>query len=179
MLILTIMIVMFAIRLLFLRLSIQNEKRILADGGKEFGVKNSRFLTLLHILVYIFSLAETMLKNITFDTTSLIGLLLMLFSVAMLYWVTELLAGIWTVKLMIKKDHQFVDHWLFKRIKHPNYFLNICPELIGVVLLCHASITAMLLFPFYILSLYIRIRKENQLILEIIIPNGRQCSKVK
>lgn len=169
--ILVLMIMMFVIRLLFLKISIQNEKRILAEGGKEFGAKNSKFLTLLHIMIYFFALTEAMLNKVVIDGIGLLGLSLMIFSIAMLYWVTNLLRGIWTVKLMLKKNHPYVDHWLFKYVKHPNYFLNICPELIGIVLLCHAQITAMLLFPFYILSLYIRIREENQLLSEIIIPS--------
>ncbi|MGT2934088.1 isoprenylcysteine carboxyl methyltransferase family protein [Streptococcus catagoni] len=167
------MISMFVIRLLFLKVSIANEKEIIANGGKEFGKTNSQFLTLLHIMAYFFSFSEALLKQVRFDWISFVGLILMVLSMAMLYWVTQLLTGIWTVKLMVAKDHRYVDHWLFRQVKHPNYFLNICPELLGIFLLCHASITAMLIIPFYILSLYIRIREENMVLREFIIPNGK------
>lgn len=44
--ILVLMMTMFIIRLLFLKISIQNEKRILAEGGKEFGAKKLQILDL-------------------------------------------------------------------------------------------------------------------------------------
>lgn len=171
--ILFIMLGMFIIRLAFLKLSIENEKAILANGGREFGKLNSQFLTLLHVMIYFFASLEAFLKKSTFDLWSLLGLVLMLFSLLVLHKVTQLLKGIWTVKLMIANNHQYVDHWLFRYIKHPNYFLNICPELLGIVLLCQAKITAWLLFPFYLLVINIRIHEENRLIKEVIIPNGK------
>ena len=100
------------------------------------------------------------------------GLGLLIFAMFMLYVVTKLLGEIWTVKLMLVKNHQFVDHWLFRYVKHPNYFLNIIPELIGLALLCHALLSFCILFPFYIIVLYNRIKEEEQLLREVIIPNG-------
>ena len=92
---------------------------------------------------------------------------------AALYWVIQLLGPIWTVKLMLVKNHRFVDHWLFQTVKHPNYFLNILPELIGLALLCHATYSFCLLFPLYVLILNRRIREENKLLQEVLIPNGQ------
>lgn len=172
MLILVIMLSMFFARLIFLKISIKNEKSILANGGKEFGKVNSQALTLLHILIYLFATSEAIVKQTSFDKWSFFGLCLMVFSLIVLYWVTQLLEGIWTVKLMLAKDHKFVDHWIFHYVKHPNYFLNIFPELLGIILLCHAKITASILLPFYIITIVIRIREENRLIKEVIIPNG-------
>ncbi|KGR72343.1 isoprenylcysteine carboxyl methyltransferase family protein [Streptococcus phocae subsp. salmonis] len=172
MIILLLMLAMFAIRLVFLKKSIANEKAILAQGGKEFGVQNTKFLTLLHIMIYAFAVTEALLKQVSFDAISFLGLLLMVFSLVVLYEVTRILGEIWTVKLMLAKDHKYVDHWLFRTVKHPNYFLNIGPELVGIVLLCHAQITAILLFPCYALVIYLRIKEENKLLAEVIIPNG-------
>ncbi len=90
----------------------------------------------------------------------------------MLYVVTQLLGEIWTVKLMLVKNHKFVDHWLFRYVKHPNYFLNIVPELIGLALLCHSLISFCILFPLYAVVLYNRIKEEEKLLKEVIIPNG-------
>ena len=171
--IVTLMIALFLLRLFFLKISIKNEKRILADGGKEYGVANTKLLTICHILFYAACLTEAIVKKASFDAVSAIGLALLVFAMAMLYWVIQLLGPIWTVKLMLVKNHHFVDHWLFQTIKHPNYFLNILPELIGLALLCHASLSFSLLFPPYLFILYRRIREENRLLQEVIIPNGR------
>ncbi|MGP1530553.1 MAG: isoprenylcysteine carboxyl methyltransferase family protein [Treponema sp.] len=168
----SIVIAIFIIRLLFLKISKANEKNILANGGKEYGVKNSKRLTLLHILFYAVCLTESMLKTAAFDRMSMLGCILLVFSMIMLYIVTRLLKGIWTVKLMLVHNHQYNDHWLFRTVKHPNYFLNIAPELIGLALLCHALYTAIIILPFYAVVLYIRIKEENRLLQEVIIPNS-------
>ncbi|TCD45976.1 hypothetical protein D3X11_00375 [Streptococcus sp. X16XC17] len=165
------MLCMFGIRLAFLKLSIANEKRILANGGKEYGVKNTKWITILHILFYFSCLVEAMVNKVQLDTLGFLGLGLMLFSLFMLCTVTRLLGDIWTVKLMLLKDHRFVDHWLFRVVKHPNYFLNILPELVGIALLCHAKYSAWLLIP-YAYVLYKRIQEENKLLAEVIIPNS-------
>lgn len=167
-----LMLLMFAIRLGFLKISIRNEKAILANGGKEYGVKISKAITILHIIFYFSSIAEALINKVKLDAIGLFGLGLMVFSISMLFVVTRLLGDIWTVKLMIAHHHQFVDHWLFRTVKHPNYFLNIAPELIGIALLCHAKYTALFVLPFYIVAIYLRIREENHLIQTIIKPNG-------
>ncbi|HGL7733455.1 TPA: hypothetical protein ACKC7X_000826 [Streptococcus pneumoniae] len=51
--VLAIILVTFLIRLIFLKRSIENEKRILSNGGKEFGVENTKRLTLAHIVFYL------------------------------------------------------------------------------------------------------------------------------
>lgn len=163
---------LFLLRLYFLSISIKNEKRILAEGGKEFGVANTKLLTICHILFYAACLTEAILTRAGIDALSAIGLILLLFSMAMLYWVIQLLGPIWTVKLMLVKNLRFVDHWLFQTVKHPNYFLNILPELMGLALLCLARISFCLLFPLYAFILFRRIREENRLLQEVIIPNS-------
>ena len=161
----------FALRLFFLKLSKTNEQRILQDGGTEYGVKTTKCLTIVHIIYYLACVTEAIYSQTTFDSLSTIGLIMMIFSMIMLYIVTRLLKGIWTIKLMIVKNHQFNDHWLFRNIKHPNYYLNIGPELIGVALLCHATYSAIILLPIYAWILYLRIKEENYLIQHIILPN--------
>ncbi len=167
-----IVVGVFLLRLVFLKISLRNEKQILKDGGKEYGVQNTKLLTVIHILFYLSCLVESLWKQQQFDWISSIGLLLLVFSMSMLYWVTRILGDIWTVKLMLVKDHKFIDHWLFRFIKHPNYFLNILPELVGLALLCHATYSFCLLAPIYAFILYKRIAEENKLLKEVIIPNG-------
>ena len=78
-----------------------------------------------------------------------------------------ILGKYWSVKLIFEPDHQLIEHWLFQWVKHPNYFLNILPELIGVVLLFHAYVTLIIFILPYSLCLYLRIKKENQLVASI------------
>lgn len=159
-------------RLRFLKLSNSNEQAILADGGQEYGVKNSTIMKYLHILFYLVCFVEFIIHRPELDMMSFIGAALLIFSMAMLYLVAKLLGPVWTIKLMIVKNHKFVNHWLFQHVKHPNYFLNVVPEMIGLALLSHAYIALFILFPIYCITLYIRIKEEEQLIKEIILPNG-------
>lgn len=162
----------FIVRLYFLKISKANEKRILEGGGKEFGVKNTKYITILHILFYAFCVVEYIVNGTKIDTIGIVGLVLIGFSMFMLNTVVHLLEGIWTVKLMLVNNHKFNDHWLFRTVKHPNYFLNIIPELAGLALLCHAKYTAIVILPLYAIVLYRRIKEEEKILNEIIIPNG-------
>lgn len=167
-----IVIFVFVIRLYFLKISRANEQRILAEGGKEYGKENSKRITTLHILFYLGCLLEAITYSTKFDTIGIIGLILIIFSMFMLYVVTQLLKDIWTIKLMLVKNHKYNDHWLFRVVKHPNYFLNIVPELVGLALLCHAKYTAIIILPLYAIVLYIRIKEEEYILKNIIIPNS-------
>ncbi|MET3557243.1 isoprenylcysteine carboxyl methyltransferase (ICMT) family protein YpbQ [Streptococcus rupicaprae] len=168
----SILLIVFLVRLVFLKKSIRNERAILADGGCEYGVENTKRLTVLHILFYVLCLIESIIYRVHLDSLGVLGLALLIFSMLMLYLVTQLLGDIWTVKLMLLKNHRFVDHWLFRVVKHPNYFLNIVPELIGLGLLCHARWTCILILPLYAIVLFIRIKEEEKLLRDIIIPNS-------
>lgn len=161
----------FLIRLIFLNISKKHEKAIIANGGKEYGIITTKWLTVVHILFYAACVWEAFYNNVQFDLLSAVGLALLIFSMCMLCVVVRLLGNIWTIKLMLVKNHQFNNHWLFRTVKHPNYFLNIVPELIGVSLLCHAFYSAVFILPVYAYILFRRIREENYLLKEVIIPN--------
>ncbi|WP_163655558.1 isoprenylcysteine carboxylmethyltransferase family protein [Listeria sp. PSOL-1] len=164
--ILFIFLFVFITRLFFLKKSKANEKRILQQGGVEYGKINSRWIACLHTAFYLSCLGEGLLRKSSFDSISSIGVILLLFSLVMLYYVSHLLGSVWTIKLMLVKNHQYNDHWLFTKIKHPNYYCNIIPELIGLALLCHASYTFIVVFPIYLITLIIRIRQEDTLLRE-------------
>ncbi|MGG7048153.1 MULTISPECIES: isoprenylcysteine carboxyl methyltransferase family protein [unclassified Campylobacter] len=164
----------FVLRLFFLKISKQNEIIILQTGGVEYGIKNTKFLTLAHILFYAGCIVEVVINGQKFDTISVIGLAFVVFAFLMLYYIVNfLLKGIWTVKLMVVKNHKYNPHWLFKTIRHPNYYLNIIPELIGLALLCHAKFTFIIIMPIYLIILSVRIRQEDKILKEIIIPNSK------
>ena len=147
-----------------MRVSKQNEARIVADGGREYGAFNSKLMAIVHVLIYFCALGEFYYLDRSVNLLTFIGMGLVVFSMYMLYMVSRLLSPIWTVKLMVAKNHQYVDHWLFRNIKHPNYFLNIVPELVGIILVCQAWYTARLLLPIYAIIMYIRIIEENKII---------------
>ncbi|WP_290541262.1 isoprenylcysteine carboxylmethyltransferase family protein [Alistipes sp.] len=60
-----------------------------------------------------------------------------------------------------EKTSRYFRSFLFRTVRHPNYILNIVPELIGVALLCNAWKTLYIGFPLYLCLLVIRIRQEE------------------
>ena len=126
------------------------------------GAANTIALTAAHILFYGAAVAEGAWRNSPIDGISYAGFTLYGFGVVMLLLVMRLLGRWWTVKLIIARDHQLVTHPLFRRVRHPNYFLNLLPELTGLGLALHAYGTLWVGLPGYLILLTIRIRQEER-----------------
>ena len=71
------------------------------------------------------------------------------------------LGRFWTVKLLIARDHRLVSNPLFRWVRHPNYFLNILPELASFAVALDAYVTLIIGLPLYLMPLMIRIRQEE------------------
>lgn len=157
----------FVLRLISLSFSIRNEKRLLGKGAKQYGKFNSLLLTLAHIAYYFGALYEAYCKGIKFNSLSVVGVGIMVFAYGMLFYVIYKLRDVWTVKLYIVPNQRIERSFLFRSIRHPNYYLNIMPELIGVALLCNAWTTLCIGFPLYLCLLVIRIRQEEAVMKEL------------
>ena len=149
------------IRLGFLRRSIQNEKRLKAAGAVEYGAGVTKALTLAHVIYYLTALIQGLRHGLVMDHVFLFGLLLYVFGIAILVWVVKALGPVWTIKLMMARDHVLHQGWLFRTFKHPNYFLNIVPELVGLGLMFHAFRLIEISLPLYCIPLGVRIVQES------------------
>lgn len=152
----------FFLRLCSLAFSMRNERKLLALGAQQYGKYNSLLLTIAHILFYASALAEGFLRETSLCITSYIGFGVLLFSYSMLGYVIYKIRDVWTLKLYIAPAHRIERGWLFRTVKHPNYYLSIIPELIGIVLLCGANYTFFVGFSLYLIILWRRIRLEEQ-----------------
>jgi len=156
----------FLFRFATMIISGKNEKMLAKLGAVEFGKVNSKLLVVAHFGFYIACLTEGILNGNAFNNDGLtrIGLLLYIFSIIVLYIVIYSIKHIWTVKLIIapKAYHTINKGYLFKFIKHPNYFLNIIPELIGTALVFHSFLTLFIGLPIYLIPLVIRILQEEK-----------------
>lgn len=155
-------VIFFSLRLVSLSYSIRNEKRIQKKGAVQYGKLNSLLLTLAHIAYYFSSLYEAYASGSGFNYFSVWGVAVMGFAYAMLFYVIYKLRDVWTVKLYIVPNQRIERSFLFRTVRHPNYYLNILPELIGVALLCNAWHTLAIGLPVYICFLAIRIRQEEK-----------------
>ena len=80
----------------------------------------------------------------------------------MLVWIVRLLGPVWTVKIMIAQNHPISRHALFRTVRHPNYLLNILPELVGYAVIFHAWWTLLVGLPVYLVVLIVRIAQEER-----------------
>ncbi|HVI90388.1 MAG TPA: isoprenylcysteine carboxylmethyltransferase family protein [Dongiaceae bacterium] len=150
------------LRLTTLAISIRHERALKADGAEEIGAGNSIVLALTHIAYYVAAIVEGSLRGAPPDLITWAGFALYAFGMVMLLLVIRILGRFWTVKLLIARDHELVTHPLFRRIRHPNYFLNILPELVGFALALHAWWTLVIGLVLYAVPLTRRIRQEEK-----------------
>ncbi|WP_117194136.1 isoprenylcysteine carboxyl methyltransferase family protein [Rhizobium terrae] len=161
-----ILIVIFlaaaAARITSVAVSKRHEAALRANGAVEHGAFNTKLLAIVHGLYYFAAFGEGWWRQSQFDTVSAGGLVIFAAAMLMLVWIVRLLGAVWTVKIMIAKDHPVSRHWLFRTVRHPNYVLNILPELVGYALIFHAWWTLAIGLPVYLVVLIIRIRQEER-----------------
>lgn len=161
-----ILIVIFlaaaAARIASVLVSKRHERQLRKQGAVEYGALNSTLLALAHTIFYFAALGEGWIRQTQFDAMSMIGLAIFVAAMLMLVWIVNILGDVWTVKIMIAPNHPISRHALFRTIRHPNYFLNILPELIGYALVFHAYFTLAIGLPVYLVILAIRIVQEER-----------------
>src|SRR5712691_9274377 len=150
------------LRLGGLAVSMRNEKALKAQGAREYGRRTSRLLALAHTLFYLGAFAEGLWRQTQPTPWTAGGVLLYGLAVLALLVVWRELNGLWTVKLLIASDHTLNRSALFRWVRHPNYFLNILPELVGLALIMGAWLVLVLGLPLYLLVLRARIVQEEQ-----------------
>jgi isoprenylcysteine carboxyl methyltransferase (ICMT) family protein YpbQ len=149
------------LRLITLAVSTRNERALKHNGAIEFGKPNSIALAVMHAGFYLAALIEGYVHRQDFDTLSAFGGVIWVLSMLALVAVISALGRLWTVKLFIAPDHVWIRQGIYKYVRHPNYVLNIVPELVGLCLLLHAWWTLAIGLPLYLIPLCIRIRQEN------------------
>ncbi|SFE42157.1 Uncharacterized protein YpbQ, isoprenylcysteine carboxyl methyltransferase (ICMT) family [Chitinophaga sp. CF118] len=157
------------LRLITIVISAINEKKLKKHGAVEYGKANSTFLIVAHFAYYFSCVFEGTQRGAFFyDTISYAGLGIYVFAVLVLYYVIYAIRHVWTVKLIIAPSsmHTINKSPLFRYVKHPNYFLNIIPELIGIALFFHAWITLVVGMIIYLIPLITRIRQEEAIMKE-------------
>jgi isoprenylcysteine carboxyl methyltransferase (ICMT) family protein YpbQ len=152
----------FLFRLVTLTISIRHERALRKNGAIEYGALNSKILTVAYTAYLIAAAIEGVIRNAPFDIISGIGFALYGISFIAILAVIHLLGRFWTVKLLIARDHPLVLHPFFRLIRHPNYFLNAIPELVGVALVLHAYHTLVVGLPLVLILFANRIRQEER-----------------
>lgn len=159
---LAFVLVAMLLRLGSVALSMRNEKALKAQGASEYGRRTSLLLALAHTAFYVSALVEGVWKSTQPTRWTMVGLILYGVSVMAFVLVWRGLHRFWTVKLLIASDHVLNQSALFRWVRHPNYFLNIIPELCGLALVMGAWMVLVFGLPAYLLVLRMRIIEEEQ-----------------
>jgi isoprenylcysteine carboxyl methyltransferase (ICMT) family protein YpbQ len=165
-LLVTLFIVAVLLRLGSVAVSMRNEKALKANGAREYGQRTSRLLTAAHTLFYCGALVEGIWRSTQPTWWTTVGMMLYSISIMALLLVWRELNRFWTVKLLIAPDHILNQSALFRWVRHPNYFLNIIPELVGLALIMGAWVVLVIGLPLYLLVLRARIVQEEQVMKE-------------
>ncbi|AKJ27294.1 isoprenylcysteine carboxyl methyltransferase family protein [Caldimonas brevitalea] len=160
-------------RLASLAISKRNESRLRQRGGVEFDPRNTRWLAFAHTLYYLSAALEGWARGTEPTALSLAGVGLWLLSMLALVLVIAELREFWTVKIIIAPTHQLRAGSLYRFFKHPNYLLNIGPELIGFALAMEAWATLVIGLPLYLSILLRRIRVEEAAMAKVFPGYGR------
>jgi isoprenylcysteine carboxyl methyltransferase (ICMT) family protein YpbQ len=144
----------------------RHEKVLKAQGAREYGRSTSHLLAAAHTLFYGGALLEGLWRRTQPTPWTTVGLVLYALAILALVLVWRELQGLWTVKLLIASDHRLNQSALFRWVRHPNYFLNIIPELVGLALIMGAWLVLVVGLPLYLLVLRRRIVQEEQVMRE-------------
>ena len=165
-LLLTLFIGALLLRVGSVAVSMRHEKALKAHGAREYGRSNSHLLAAAHVLFYGGALVEGLWRSTQLTRWTTGGIVLYVMSIMALVLVWRELKGLWTVKLIIASDHTLNQSALFRWVRHPNYFLNIIPELVGLALIMGAWLVLVGGLPLYLLVLRRRIVQEEQVMHE-------------
>jgi isoprenylcysteine carboxyl methyltransferase (ICMT) family protein YpbQ len=162
-----------AARFASLAVSRRHERSLRNVGAVEHGATVSRLLTIAHIAFYVAVLAESPVRVAAPDAVSWAGLATFGFGMIWLVYVIRALGPIWTVKLYVARDHPLARGAVFRIVRHPNYFLCIVPELVGLALAMHAYRTLVFGLPVYCVLLGARIVQEERVMRREFADYGR------
>ncbi|PPR64189.1 MAG: hypothetical protein CFH10_00304 [Alphaproteobacteria bacterium MarineAlpha4_Bin2] len=102
----------------------RNAKRLLAQGGIEYGRTHYPLFILLHVS---WLSAILLLTPVNFPTTLwLLGIFLLLQACRL--WVILSLGPYWTTRVISSPNFPLVAHGPYRWVKHPNYII-VCTEI--------------------------------------------------
>ena len=131
--ILTILFIFFCIRLISLKISMQHAKQLKVEGAVEYGVKNSKYLAITHVFIYMSAAIETFIHKDTFSLLNGIGLIILIVAYIMLFIVIKTLGRIWTLIGVLRLTHATYTtlllvpyaYFLIARIRQEENLMNI------------------------------------------------------
>ncbi|MGI8866219.1 MAG: isoprenylcysteine carboxyl methyltransferase family protein [Rubrobacteraceae bacterium] len=153
-------------RLLELRISRRNERKLRVKGAVERGAKHYPAMVAIHILWLVSMLAEGLLRGPDVPVWWLVPLLLFLAVQPLRYWAIHSLGENWNVRILVVPGRKLVRRGTYRYFPHPNYVV-VAVEVLTLPLIFGAWTTALVFTVLNSAFFYVRIREEERALREI------------
>lgn len=156
-------------RLLELRLSKRNERKLLARGAVERGSGHYPFMVALHSLWLVSTLVEGILRGASLPSWWFLPLVLFLLVQPLRYWAIASLGERWNTKILVVPGERLIRRGPYKYLSHPNYVVVVV-EILSFPLVFGAWTTALVFSLLNGALLFVRVREENRVLAELAKP---------
>jgi methyltransferase len=153
-------------RLLELRYSRRNERRLRARGAVERGAGHYPGMVAIHTLWLLSTLAEGLLRGPEPPVWWPVPLAGSLLVQPLRYWAILSLGENWNVRILVVPGGKLVRSGPYRYFPHPNYVV-VAVEVLTFPLIFGAWITAVVFSVLNAAFLYVRIRTENRALKEL------------
>lgn len=147
-------------RLLELRLSRRNERRMRRKGAIEYGRGHYPAMVGLHALWLASTLLESTLRESGLPALWYVPLAAFLLVQPLRYWAILSLGGSWNVRVLVVPGGRRLWRGPYRYLSHPNY-LVVAVEVAAFPLIFGAWVTALIFTVLNAAFLYVRIRAEE------------------
>jgi methyltransferase len=156
------LVLLYAERLVEVLVSRHHERRLLAEGGREFGRRHFGVMAAFHALFPAAAALEVWLAPRAFPgALGFTALAVALAAQGLRWWSVVSLQGAWTVKVVVSPRRAPVTRGPYRWLRHPNY-VAVVMEVLAVPLIHGAWVTAIVATAINAALLQIRIRREEE-----------------
>ena len=153
-------------RLLELRLSRRNERRVRRKGAIEYGRGHYPAMVGLHVLWMVSTLFEGVLREPGPPALWYVPLAAFLLVQPLRYWAILSLGESWNVRVLVIPGGRRLRRGPYRYLSHPNY-LVVAVEVAAFPLIFGAWITALVFTALNAAFLYLRINAEERALEEL------------
>ncbi|HZY66838.1 MAG TPA: isoprenylcysteine carboxylmethyltransferase family protein [Rubrobacteraceae bacterium] len=150
-------------RLLELRLSRRNERRLRSRGAVERGREHYPLMAGLHALWLAFTLLEGSARKTRLRRLPLVSFLAVQ---PLRYWAIHALGEHWNTRILVVPGEKLVNKGPYKYLSHPNYLVVIV-EILTFPLIFGAHLTALMCSALNAVLLSARIKEEERALKEL------------
>lgn len=148
-------------RLLELRVSRRNERRVRSRGAVEYGAAHYPAMVALHALWLLSTVLEGALRGPEFPALWYVALAAFLLVQPLRYWAILSLGESWNVRVLVVPGGRRLRRGPYRYLAHPNYLVVIV-EVAALPMVFGAWITALVFTALNAAFLYVRIRTEER-----------------